>query len=324
MATILWVLLLIGTTISAQWDPVASPTDKNLSALFFPGENIGYAVGEDGVVIKTQDGGLHWELIPMPVIQHLNGLHFFDDSSGMVVGDSGVILTTHDGGATWVAEFHDSRCFFRDIHFTSEGRGFVGGVFRGERKVDVCLYQTPGQGEAWSYYDFADSIRSQISAPAIRSFCFATPEIGYTAGSGVIFKTEDGGVTWRLKKEARRDPDFPATFFFDCCFLDEKIGFFTGRYYGSTVKSTDGAKSLIHDNLTSSHGVWFQNSSMGFTAGAYGVYRTDDGGVSWKQEWGDRVVVNLNDIAFTKIGRGFVVGEKGRIMTRLSPNAGAI
>jgi photosystem II stability/assembly factor-like uncharacterized protein len=49
---------------------------------------------------------------------------------------------------------------------------------------------------------------------------FVSPQVGwYVNGSGKIFKTSDGGITWELKLHK------PGTYFRCLMFVDEKLGF---------------------------------------------------------------------------------------------------
>src|SRR5690606_2137681 len=42
------------------WNTIASPTGKRLNAVFFIDGQLGWAVGEDGAIIRTEDGGDSW------------------------------------------------------------------------------------------------------------------------------------------------------------------------------------------------------------------------------------------------------------------------
>jgi photosystem II stability/assembly factor-like uncharacterized protein len=109
----------------------------DLVAVHFATPAIGWACGHDGVVLRTDDGGLHWRkqldgraleallraaYAPRAAAgdasakqmldeigrdyengtqQPLLGLWFADERDGFAVGSFGILLATHDGGATW-------------------------------------------------------------------------------------------------------------------------------------------------------------------------------------------------------------------------------
>jgi len=86
------------------WRQAASvPTQALLTAVYFADDQIGYAVGHDAVIIKTEDGGENWELkysdpeAEMPLFSVL----FSDADHGIAVGAFSTALFTNDGGETW-------------------------------------------------------------------------------------------------------------------------------------------------------------------------------------------------------------------------------
>src|SRR5262245_2896495 len=84
--------------------------DAALHAIQFVDENEGWAVGDDGVVWHTIDGGANWERQPTGVRASLRSLHFLNPYTGWIVGREelphgqgsvGVFLFTRDGGLKW-------------------------------------------------------------------------------------------------------------------------------------------------------------------------------------------------------------------------------
>ena len=62
-----------------------------------------WAVGLQGTVVRTTDGGNTWVEVspPASTVYVYHGLFFRDALRGWVVGSAGRILTTADGGASW-------------------------------------------------------------------------------------------------------------------------------------------------------------------------------------------------------------------------------
>ncbi len=91
------------TTTSTVWTPKSSGVSDDLNAIHFGSATNGYAVGANGVIIKTTDGGSSWSSISSGTNEALNGVVFRDCTNGWVVGDMGTALYTTNGGTNWVA-----------------------------------------------------------------------------------------------------------------------------------------------------------------------------------------------------------------------------
>ncbi|MEA2888297.1 MAG: hypothetical protein QOD11_2657, partial [Bradyrhizobium sp.] len=61
----------------------------------------GWAVGEGGVVRKTSNQGASWIGQNSGTFDTLRGLSVFDADHAWAVGDNGTAIATSDGGATW-------------------------------------------------------------------------------------------------------------------------------------------------------------------------------------------------------------------------------
>jgi photosystem II stability/assembly factor-like uncharacterized protein len=71
-------------------------------SFFFLSPKEGWAVGHEGMVARTLDGGLHWTLAENSgTTNHLMSVHFVDSTRGWTVGLYGTILTTSSGGLSW-------------------------------------------------------------------------------------------------------------------------------------------------------------------------------------------------------------------------------
>ncbi|EWH11001.1 BNR repeat-containing protein [Catenovulum agarivorans DS-2] len=87
---------------------VKTPTDAMLTAITLAKDDTLWAVGHEGVVLRSVDSGNSWQL----VYQHPNGgvlfdVQFINEQHGVAIGAYGLFLRTMDGGKTWQQEFHD-------------------------------------------------------------------------------------------------------------------------------------------------------------------------------------------------------------------------
>ncbi|MBM3323088.1 hypothetical protein FJY69_06395 [candidate division WOR-3 bacterium] len=76
------------------------PGTPILRAVEFADRSHGWACGDSGFIVHTEDGGLNWTRQPTPMCSTLYDIEFADRYRGMASGDWCVLVTT-DGGANW-------------------------------------------------------------------------------------------------------------------------------------------------------------------------------------------------------------------------------
>jgi photosystem II stability/assembly factor-like uncharacterized protein len=74
------------------WKTIASSTDRSLMSIAFRDELNGLAVGLEGTMIETKDGGLTWTALPKVTAEHLFDAKWQNDH-WFIVGDRGVMIT---------------------------------------------------------------------------------------------------------------------------------------------------------------------------------------------------------------------------------------
>lgn len=107
------------------------------------------AVGEHGIVVLSDDDGIHWrQAASVPTSVTLTAVNFVDARSGWAIGHGGVILRSDDGGERWVRQA-DGRTLasgadkpLLDLHFFDADRGFVIGAY------NLC-FETRDGGRSW-------------------------------------------------------------------------------------------------------------------------------------------------------------------------------
>lgn len=130
-------LLVISDDGGKTWQQSQTPVQSDLTAVVFPTATHGWAVGHDGVVLASSDGGISWtkqldgriaanlfvsayqkrvDAGETGMQRYLNqakinaktpaalpflSVHFENERTGFVVGSFGLIMATQDGGKTW-------------------------------------------------------------------------------------------------------------------------------------------------------------------------------------------------------------------------------
>jgi len=88
-----------------HWQQAEVPVSSDLVAVQFPTSRQGWAVGHDGVILHSADGGQTWQRQhdgrPDNADVPLLDCWFDDERTGWAVGAFGTLLATTDGGAHW-------------------------------------------------------------------------------------------------------------------------------------------------------------------------------------------------------------------------------
>ena len=157
-----------------DWSEVSVPTDNILYSISFFDNLNGYAVGANGFMINTTDGGNTWNPNYLG-FNPLNCVQFISASFGWVSGFMGVWSTT-TGGNNWTWSFLSSGNIF-SIFFIDALHGWAGG--------DGGIYYSSDGGINWEI----------VNSRHIRSIFFVNPTNGWASGSdGYILYTTNGGV----------------------------------------------------------------------------------------------------------------------------------
>lgn len=89
---------------AAQAEPAAQPPHAGWwNAITVAPGNTAWAVGDDGALARSDDGGATWSQVDSGTDENLYAVHFGDAAHGAAVGRRGTVLVTSDGGATWTA-----------------------------------------------------------------------------------------------------------------------------------------------------------------------------------------------------------------------------
>jgi photosystem II stability/assembly factor-like uncharacterized protein len=235
----------------ATWELQELPANvKTLSRVFFASPKVGWAVGQDGTIVATKNGGKDWELQTSKVGNWLFDVFFINETVGWAVGDTGTIIKTTNGGARWNLLY---------------GGKPGSGVGEGEIMLDDQGYFVEG--------------------PAIlQGVHFVDENSGWAVGQdGFILHTTDGGKKWK-----QQTADIQAVLY-SVFFIDANTGCAVGED-GSIVRTTDGGenwKSHADETvLEKFFRVSFAPASQeGWAVGTGGVILyTTDAGENWEKQ----------------------------------------
>ena len=255
------------------------PTFQDLTDVCMVTPDIGYAVGMNGTIIKTTDGGIHWELLNSNVTDYLVALSFADALTGFAVGIYyGNVIKTTDGGENWykIAIGPDVR--LNDIRMVSANEGWAVGSAASSGKI----FHTSDGGITW------ETQYTQLSS-SISKLCFADETHGWALASGSgLLNTVDGGVTWDMKFNF--DSVFTEGYMSDIYFSDPLNGWATGYDYGNDLpiiaRTSDGGtawNTVAVSGAPLVYSGYSMDSLQAWVAGA-GIFHTGDGGATWEAQ----------------------------------------
>ena len=185
----LTLLLFLACPFSyGQWSELESGTPDNLHTIDFVEVLYGWAAGENGTIVHTNDAGYHWEPQQSNVNSTINSISFRDRFSGWAVGGDGtegVILYTEDGGNYWQEHSYHTEGNLNSIMFLDDQYGWACGA------NGIIIYTTNG-GINW--FDQITPVTETLHDITMLDIL-----TGFAVGdNGTILKTIDGGEVWSL------------------------------------------------------------------------------------------------------------------------------
>jgi photosystem II stability/assembly factor-like uncharacterized protein len=111
-----------------NWHEYSMGDDLQFTAVQFVDAQHGFAVGEFGTVISSQDGGDSWEVLPpIPNEFYPMAMVFSDAETGWVGGLNGAIWGTVDGAQSWQRQETDSSSPVYGLYASRSGVYAAGG-----------------------------------------------------------------------------------------------------------------------------------------------------------------------------------------------------
>lgn len=314
--------------IGESWTVQNSGTVATLYSISTVNENVAWATGVGGTVIRTTNGGVTWQTVtaPRPVDAHvICGV----SANKALVATNGtsdaVIHLTTDGGQTWQNVFAQAGGFINVIIMLDDMNGFAQGDPVGG---NWTLLKTTDGGFTWT---------SAATLPQAGGE-YGWNNSGWNFGNNIwfgtnnsrVYKSTDGGASWTFS---------PTTVVnsYSIAFGNAFNGV-VGSASGTANRSTDGGNSWISITTPAIGNILGMTSvnenEFWFTAGT-SVYYTSDHGTNWTTSF--TATQSLYHLNFKNLGGqnavGYAVGANGYVakyfrgpiapqVTVISPNGG--
>jgi photosystem II stability/assembly factor-like uncharacterized protein len=238
------------------------PTSKPLYGIDMVSVAEGWAVGDDGDVLHTVDGGASWEHQDAVVDGAWWAVRFLDSLHGWVVGNGA--RYTDDGGQTWRIASGGGG-YAVDFADLSNGWSVTSGG---------TVYRSTDGGRSW---DWIGPVGTTENLSAVD---FVSKQRGWVVGAGgTILRTTDGGATWSQQ-------DSPtAAWLSGVSFVSASEGWAAGD--DVVLHTTDGGVTWTQQAVPA--GTWtfalsFADATHGWAVGEDSVIGTSDGGQTWEMQ----------------------------------------
>ncbi len=254
------------------------PGNKNiLLKASFHDEQFGLVAGNEGALLRTQNGGMIWEDLSLDDNSTIFDVFVLDNNYCWAASFDG-ILRSEDGGDNWafVEEGMTSR-----VIYAFSANEVISVLQSGE------IRRSTDGGDSWTITHDPGFDYTPVD------IMFINNQTGWISGTnGALFKTTDGGLSW-VQIESPTTGNLGGI-----DFLTEETGFLVPSTFGDTLwKTTDGGDSwtpLTTGSSTFFRSVVFQDENTGWIVGGSSgngrIFHTTDGGQNWELAFHDVVI----------------------------------
>ncbi|MFZ5457585.1 MAG: WD40/YVTN/BNR-like repeat-containing protein [Pseudomonadota bacterium] len=289
-------------------EPKAVERRDNFFSVVAPSEQVAWAAGTGGKIVRTDDGGRTWHRQNTATYENLQGIAAWDAQHAVAAGNHGVILYTADGGNSWkaaqVPKSDNPNKLFR-VHIF-DGVAWAVGEFG-------SLLRSDDKGATWTR-------AMEEKDRAWNDICFRGQN-GWLVGEfGTVMRTTDGGATW-TENELENKVSLMGVEF-----RDDQNGVAVGLTGTLMVTSDGGATWRDVPPLTREHLLdiaWDENRWVAVgdkgvmvtsdpAASEWKLGRISEGDVSWRTQIaraGNRYYVSGANLGVLEGGKLTIVGR---------------
>ena len=278
-----------------EWTSQPSGTSQVLLGVSFTDINNGYAVGTNGVIRVTSNGGITWGSQASGTSRFLRDVYFSDATHGIIVGESGLILRTIDG-ATWNPQTSGTVQHLVHVHLLNNSVGMATG------QGGVILKTIDG-GVTWT----PQNSGTLVELPGVHMLDLNNAiAVGF---GGTILRTTNGGSSWSSVPVSGFTSDLRSVHFFGNTGVAVSIG-------GRILKSSDGGQSWAEVSSGTGNSLFavkFLDAGTVYAVGTSVIRVSTDGGSSWSAATTSPFGGDLYSVVFVST-KGWAVGQNGLIM----------
>ena len=317
---------LCATTNSGQsWSRLQAGIQAGIMGLHFVQEEVGFAACGDGKIYQTLNGGDDWSELVADSEHPFTDIAFFGIENGWAsvglpyvgISDEPQLFVSNYNGEVWEGVNFPWNISLNSLSMPVLGTIIAGGFerFTGYVYVPIVMVSSDG-GHQWTMfelYSFASD------ADMVNDLDFVDGNKGWIVGpSNFIAHTDNAGNSFTSQSQIGTS-EYELM---DVEFVNSWVGWAVGALHGDsalvlhTVNGGDSWERFVENIIHPFRAITFPESFSGWAASDSGkVYQLI--GIN-DQGWIERstgTLYTLNDILFTDLSSGWVVGDMGTLMT---------
>lgn len=292
MKLIIIFILILTSQLQSQWidlNPVQPLEDYK--KIDFINQDTGWIVGNNGMVLFTNDGGVSWDYRNTPPVD-LDYVDFVNQSTGYVSNRDGVMYKTTNGGINWLLLNMNNNLPIFSYYFADINSGIVA--------AGNNLIKTSNGGLNWN------TILTGSGRFFLYTF-FLNSQTGWVSSyNGELLKTTNFGNNWSSSTAP----------WWKMFFVDENTGWmYPGEYYSNSLKKTTNGGIDWVDQPNPMYyllSLGFINNNTGYGVGSSDLMRTTNGGVNWIQYPFD-IFGSIEDINIVNANTAVITGDRNLV-----------
>jgi photosystem II stability/assembly factor-like uncharacterized protein len=281
-----------------SWTIQQGHKDYILNDISFADHTHGLAVGNNGTVLQTTDGGNSWVTQSAGTNYFINGIDCLTPSLAFAVTGSGNVLRTTDAGNTWASVYAGTSSLYA---VTFSDPAYTHGIVAG---YSGTILRTTDAGQTWSP-------ASSGTSNSLLAVAFSDLNNGFAVGElGTILQTTDAGASWNSMSSGT------TTYLSGVARTSVAVATVVGGN-GLILRTNDGGNhwtTQVPPIYQGFNSVLFTDDNAGLIVGDGGsILRTTNGGSTWTSEISG-TNNRLMRIAFPTPSYGIIVGDYGTML----------
>ena len=235
----------------------------------------GWAVGYNGAIMKTSNGGVNWVIQRAGYEMIFDYVKFFDINTGIIVGKDWTncrILKTTNSGLNWFELKYFPNRSINSIQFINQNYGWCAG-YKGYQYIS----RTTDGGYNWIDSDFSNINNFGQLSFANQNKGWICATISPSTWGTYILKTTNGGVNWFTSFEDTYNSHPNVT-----QFINENTGWVIGSH--RSYRTIDGGQNwniLYTNGISQFQSAYFLNENSGYASDLGKIFKTTDSGFNW-------------------------------------------